>query len=90
MADRQVSVSIRSSEMSRKIFGEKSGSNRDQSPNQWLEMLIADFGGWSGFGLGTVMVLFGTVLGSVAFLVAGPFLMIGGVLLSVVGWFKSK
>ncbi len=65
-------------------------SRKNESQNQWLEMATADFGGWWGFVLGTLILLIGAVQGFVVFLVAGPILLIGAVLVAVVGWFKNK
>ncbi len=65
-------------------------SRKNESQNQWLEMLTADFGGWWGFGFGAVMALYGAVMGLVVVLAGGSILMIGAVLLNVVGWFKNR
>jgi hypothetical protein len=77
--------------MSRKSFGEESAGNRKQSPNQWLQELTRDFGGWwPGICMGALMMLYGAFRGFDAFFASGAIMVSIAVPLTVVGWFTRK
>jgi hypothetical protein len=76
--------------MTTKSRGEESVGNRKQSPNQWLEALAEDFGGWWGFGLGMAITLLGVVSGLGVVLAGGAIALAIAALATVAGWFTRK
>jgi hypothetical protein len=64
--------------------------NRKQGRNKWVEDLATDFGGFGGFTVGTVIMLYGAFSGKEIMFAGGAIFMAIAGLVTVVEWFTRE